>query len=48
MWYGVFVPFMSALVLNAVRIYTESTRATIITQIGMGLTFLLATIALAG
>ena len=47
-WYGVFVPFMSALVLNAVRIYTESTRATIITQIGMGLTFLLATIALAG
>jgi len=47
-WYGVFVPFMSALVLNAVRIYTESTRATIITQIGMGLTFLLAAVALAG
>ena len=47
-WYGVVVPLLSALVLNVVRIYTESTRATIITQIGMGLTFLLAAVALAG
>lgn len=47
-WYGMVVPLLSALVLNVVRIYTESTRAVIITQIGMGLTFLLAAIALAG
>lgn len=47
-WYGVVVPFLTALVLNSVRIYTESTRAVILTQVGMGLTFLLAAIALAG
>jgi membrane protease YdiL (CAAX protease family) len=46
-WYGIIVPLLSAVVLNAVRIYTESTRAVIITQMGMGLTFLLAAIALA-
>jgi hypothetical protein len=39
---------MISLVLNIVRVYTESTRAVIVTQIGMGLTFLLAAIALAG
>jgi len=48
LWYGMIVPLFAALVLNTVRIYTESTRAAILAAIGMGLTFLLAAIALAG
>lgn len=46
--YGIAAPVMISLVLSSVRVYTESTRAVIVTQIGMGLTFLLAAIMLAG
>jgi membrane protease YdiL (CAAX protease family) len=46
--YGIAAPIIISLVLNSVRVYTESTRAVIVTQIGMGLTFLLAAITLVG
>nr|MCU0513522.1 CPBP family glutamic-type intramembrane protease [Anaerolineae bacterium] len=48
LWYGVLMPLLTGLFLAGVRVYTGSTRAAILAQVGMGITMLLAALVLTG
>jgi membrane protease YdiL (CAAX protease family) len=48
LWYGFVMPLLTGLFLAAVRVYTDSTRAAIIAQVGMGMILLLAALLLTG
>ncbi len=47
-WFGVVLPLLQASFLGCVRVLTDSTRATIVAHMGMGLVALLAALALVG
>jgi membrane protease YdiL (CAAX protease family) len=47
LWYGVIMPFLLGIFLACVRVYSESTRAAILAQVGVGITLLMAAFALA-
>jgi membrane protease YdiL (CAAX protease family) len=46
-WYGVIMPFLLGIFLAGVRVYSESTRAAILAQVGVGITLLMASFVLA-
>ena len=45
-WYGFIMPLLTGLFLACVRVYTDSTRAAIIAQMGMGIILVLAALVL--
>jgi membrane protease YdiL (CAAX protease family) len=48
MWYGLFVPFIAGLIFGAVRLYTGSTRAAMVTHVAFGLFALVKLLTLLG
>jgi membrane protease YdiL (CAAX protease family) len=46
-WYGILMPFLHGIFLACVRVYTESTRAAMLAQVGVGITLLLVAFVLA-
>ena len=48
LWYGLFLPFFAGLVFAAVRLYTGSTRAAVITHAAFGLFALVNLLTLVG
>jgi membrane protease YdiL (CAAX protease family) len=45
-WYGIFAPLATGLFLACVRVYTASTRATLVAAVGMGLMLFLVALVL--